>query len=264
MGGVRAHRLRRYRNPRQAGWDPYDHAHPLLRWYFYKRLDVALRMADLSSDDTVVDLGCWMGHLEVSLVERARRVIGVDRADEICSEPYFEARVAGWHCLQIAQEMLQTEVPRLQDKCLLIRGDMMNLPLSSASVDVVFCLDALEHVPDLQHVLREVQRVLKSRGVFLTALPIEFGPALAIRQAAGKITSFYREPYSVGDLVKTLLTNAVPVETERGGMHHAGYDWRRDVESIGKSFAIEAIEYVPLKVLATANPTVLVKARKTA
>ena len=52
-------------------------------------------------------------------------------------------------------------------------GDMMHLPVASASMDAAIVMDALHHVPDVPAVLREVVRVLKPGGVFAIAEPGE-------------------------------------------------------------------------------------------
>ncbi len=51
----------------------------------------------------------------------------------------------------------------------LINGDMQRLPLKENSVDAVFSWAALEHVPQPQLVLSEIERVLKPRGVAILA-----------------------------------------------------------------------------------------------
>ncbi len=264
MSTIRAHRLQQYTNPRQRGWDPYDNAHPLLRWYFYRRLDVALRLAEVQPHHRVLDLGCWMGHLMVSLAERAAVAIGVDRADEICREPFFEARVAGWNCLQIAHEMIASELPQARAASLLLRGDLLTLPVESASIDIVFCLDTLEHIADPASALAEIWRSLRPGGLLIFAAPIEFGLALVARQIAGVLTGFFREPYSLVQMVQTLATNRSPAEKARGGMHHAGYDWRTDLDLLHAKFAIERLTFVPLPLLGSMNPTVMIRARKEA
>jgi len=48
-------------------------------------------------------------------------------------------------------------------------GDLGNLKLADASVDVVFCHQSLHHVSDQVSVLREFRRVLRPKGVLLVA-----------------------------------------------------------------------------------------------
>jgi ubiquinone/menaquinone biosynthesis C-methylase UbiE len=252
--------LRVYRNPRRKGWDPYDNAHPLLKWYFYRRLDVALSLADISPHHTVVDLGCWMGHLEVTLASMAQRVIAVDRADEVCKEPFFEPRVTGWNCLQIAQEMLSVELGTSVSNCTFVRGDIATLPIASETADGVFCLDTLEHVHDTEAALDEIRRIMKWGAVLIVSFPIELGPALTLRRIAGKATGLPRYGQSILQLIRSLFTGGVASREMRGD--HVGYDWHSDLEHIKSAFEVEATRFVPIEQLRTINPTVVVRARK--
>ena len=56
----------------------YCHPNPLLRWLFWKRLDVALELAALSPADDVLDFGCGSGVLLPSLHAAARHVVATD------------------------------------------------------------------------------------------------------------------------------------------------------------------------------------------
>lgn len=256
-------KLDRYHNPRSKGWDPYDNSHPLLSWYFYNRLDTALRMADISPADTALDIGCWMGHLELTLAHLANLVIAIDKADELCTEPYFDSRVVGWNCLQIADEMISVESgDRPSNNLIFVRGDILRIPMPSSSVDKVFCLDIIEHIGEPGTACRELSRVLKPGGILVVSLPIELGPALLLRQIVAWLTNFSREVYSFRLLLKSLITESVQANVPRGGLHHSGYDWRMDIQRISEFFTITDKRFIPLNVIGTINPTVIVKAIK--
>jgi len=66
------------------------------------------------------------------------------------------ARVKG------AQEL--TRRAGLQDRVRVIEGNVMQVPLSDASIDVVVSQEALLHVPDKRRVLAEAFRILKGGG----------------------------------------------------------------------------------------------------
>ncbi|MBS1580116.1 MAG: class I SAM-dependent methyltransferase [Bacteroidetes bacterium] len=50
-----------------------------------------------------------------------------------------------------------------------IKGDLRNIPLDNNSVDIIICIQVLEHVPEPWTVLKEFNRILKQGGyLFLT------------------------------------------------------------------------------------------------
>lgn len=50
----------------------------------------------------------------------------------------------------------------------------MPWPLETASFDAILCTQVLEHVENLEHVLAEMHRVLKPRGMLLASVPFAF------------------------------------------------------------------------------------------
>jgi len=52
-----------------------------------------------------------------------------------------------------------------------IVGDALNLPIKSASVDIVLCSQVIEHVPDPKKLIKESYRVLKSGGGLILTGP---------------------------------------------------------------------------------------------
>ena len=102
---------------------------------FEREIDALLR-----PEHVLLDAGC--GRTAPVLAKykgRAARLIGADLVD-------FDASVEG------------TE---------LYKCDLADLPLDSASVDVITARSVMEHVTDPHAVYREMHRVLKPSGVFL-------------------------------------------------------------------------------------------------
>lgn len=95
----------------------------------------------------VLDLGCGGGLTAEVLAERGALVVGVDR-----SLPSL--RVARRHAGDDAMIGY-------------VAGDAGALTLADASVDVVVCVDVLEHLPSVPQVLKECARVLKPGGWLL-------------------------------------------------------------------------------------------------
>ncbi|MEK6910266.1 MAG: class I SAM-dependent methyltransferase [Nanoarchaeota archaeon] len=51
------------------------------------------------------------------------------------------------------------------------KGDITKLPLKENSVDVIFCSEVLEHVPNYKKALSECSRVLKRKGALILTVP---------------------------------------------------------------------------------------------
>lgn len=96
----------------------------------------------------VLDLGCAGGFMAEALAQRGARVTGIDRAAEAIDAARAHARKAG---LRIGYDVGVGEA----------------LPYDSAAFDAVVCVDVLEHVTDLNKVMAEVARTLRSGGLFL-------------------------------------------------------------------------------------------------
>jgi 2-polyprenyl-6-hydroxyphenyl methylase / 3-demethylubiquinone-9 3-methyltransferase len=96
----------------------------------------------------VLDLGCAGGFMAEALAERGSRVVGIDPAADAIGAARRHARGAGLN--------IQYDV-----------GVGEALPYKAANFDAVVCVDVLEHVADLNRVLAEVARVLRTGGFFL-------------------------------------------------------------------------------------------------
>jgi len=97
---------------------------------------------------SVLDLGCAGGFMAEALALRGARVTGIDPAAEAIDAARAHAREGG---LRISYDVGVGEA----------------LPYDDASFDAVVCVDVLEHVADLNKVLSEVVRTLRSGGLFL-------------------------------------------------------------------------------------------------
>ena len=100
-------------------------------------------------DCSVLDCCCGDGAYLQPLLDSAATVLGID-----CSSVALER--AGRRCP--AAELIESEIDR-------------ELPLVDNSFDLVWCVDALEHIVDTQTALSEMRRVLRPGGELIVATP---------------------------------------------------------------------------------------------
>jgi arsenite methyltransferase len=111
-----------------------------------------VRQAALSKGDVVLDIGCG-GGIDTILAARrvglGGRVIGLDMLPEMCDRARAAAGEAGVGAF-----------------CEFERGEMEDIPLSDASVDVVVSNGVINLSPRKSRALAEIARVLKPGGRF--------------------------------------------------------------------------------------------------
>lgn len=49
----------------------------------------------------------------------------------------------------------------------IVQGSAHNIPLASESIDLVFCVEVMQHLDNVDLVLDEIKRVLKKDGIFI-------------------------------------------------------------------------------------------------
>lgn len=81
-------------------------------------------------------------------------------------EEYFVSDSSEWHVTTEAWRSLRGRA---------VRCDARQLPYRTVAFETVISIYNLEHISDLDSVLREAHRVLRSKGRFLVALPCEGG-----------------------------------------------------------------------------------------
>jgi ubiquinone/menaquinone biosynthesis C-methylase UbiE len=101
----------------------------------------------------VIDLGCGGAQTAIALAKQGAIAIGVDISVEQ---------------LAFARRLMEDEDVRVELK----HGDLAELAFQRAdSVDIAFSASALQYVPDLNRVFRQVHRVLKPQGAFVFSIP---------------------------------------------------------------------------------------------
>ncbi|NRB38998.1 MAG: methyltransferase domain-containing protein [Pseudomonadales bacterium] len=113
----------------------------------------------LKKGDRVLDLGCGEGrHVISAYLEEDIEAIGVD----LCVDD-----------LLITQEKAKPFIDKdNKDKYFALAcTNALALPFADNSFDKVVCSEVLEHIPDYEGALKEIERILKPGGIFCASVP---------------------------------------------------------------------------------------------
>jgi SAM-dependent methyltransferase len=116
-------------------------------WAWRRRRDLLLGAT--RPGERVLDLGCGAGRFLAALTDAGREPIGVELA-------------------AAAAERARRNVPGADVRLVAPDG---SLPLGHGEVDLVWCSEVLEHVPDTVALLTESRRVLRRGGRLLVTVP---------------------------------------------------------------------------------------------
>ena len=109
----------------------------------------ALLLAELRPGERVLDLGCGAGRFVAALRDAGVEPVGVELSSA-------------------ALERARRNVPGADVRLMEPDG---GIPLGHGEVDLVWCSEVLEHVPDTAALLHEVRRVLRPGGRLLVTVP---------------------------------------------------------------------------------------------
>jgi SAM-dependent methyltransferase len=140
------------------GWEGWDAYAPFYDWENARtvaRRDVAFwqRLAS-SREGPVLELGCGTGRIAVPVVRAGVRLVGIDRSAPMLA--------------RARQRLVRA---KLQDRALLVRGDIRHLPFRTRpGFDLVMApygiLQSLTRESDLRATLTSVARVVRKGGLF--------------------------------------------------------------------------------------------------
>ena len=128
-------------------------------------------LAEFGKEHIALDLGC--GHGSFHYESYRCMIVGMDVA--------------------LPSSHLYREGSRINYVC----GDSSEIPLAAGSVNAVICHHTMEHFPDYQRTLQEIDRILKDEGVLWIAVPdgYSFDDSLyrLVFSGGGHLNRFTRE-----------------------------------------------------------------------
>jgi ubiquinone/menaquinone biosynthesis C-methylase UbiE len=211
--------------------------------YYYRRFDQALNAAELTSDETVLEVGGGTGVFLLSLTD-------------ICSNIYFSDISRETPLFQTPRKLLNLANHSNVDVNY-TAADVTDLPYCSETFDSIFVLDVLEHVPDEQTAISEIARVTAEDGTAIISAPIEVGPPVFIREGYRLIDGNRRHTESLNELWNAFIGNPT-LDTNQG---HRGYDYQQTIQWLRDEFDQVSVEYCPWPQLGRLlNPTAIISA----
>lgn len=162
--------------------------------YWFRRHEIAYaRLLDRCTGKTVLEAGSGEGYGADMIAGVAERVVGLD---------YDAGAVAH----------VRTRYPRVE----MIEGNLADLPLDDASVDVVVNFQVIEHLWDQGQFLRECLRVLRPGGQLLISTPnrITFSPGRDT-----PLNPFHTRELDAAELTELLVDAGFAVEEMLGVFH---------------------------------------------
>jgi SAM-dependent methyltransferase len=162
--------------------------------YWFRRHEVVYqRLAQRCAGLDVLEAGFGEGYGADLLAGVARRVVGVD---------YDESAVT--HVL--------ARYPRVEA----LQGNLAQLPLPGASVDVVVNFQVIEHLWDQPQFVAECRRVLRPGGLLLISTPnrITFTPG-----SDTPINPFHTRELNAAELTQLLVDGGFTLESMAGVFH---------------------------------------------
>lgn len=130
-------------------------ANKLVSGFFGAAQDMLSRISNADSINKILEIGAGEGHISQFLVDAFRE-------KDIVLSDIFQER------LDLAKNRLEA-FSNLTFKI----EDICNLSFKDNSLDLIVCCEVLEHIPNFEKGLTEINRVLKKDGHLLLSVPRE-------------------------------------------------------------------------------------------
>ena len=195
--------------------------------------------APLANGKRVLDYGCGDGSFIQALLggdSKPIEVIGAEVGTDLI-------------------EMCQRRFPARPDLRFVHVDDLASLA-GHVPIEVIVCMEVLEHVVELDETLDYLHSLLADGGSIVISVPVETGPVLLLKQAARTVAGWRRigdyewtSRYSFGEYARSMFTGAEqrvirPVyrgSSTRPHHCHKGFNWRYLQAKVAKRFRIRRV-----------------------
>jgi len=125
---------------------------PLVSFFHLKRVEEIVKIVEKLKPKTLIEVACGDGFVlqEISKIKNAPKLTGVEISEkriERCKSKPFKAEY--------------------------ILGDILKLPFKDNSFDAVVATEILEHIPNYQIAIAELNRIIKPGGHIIITFPNE-------------------------------------------------------------------------------------------
>jgi 2-polyprenyl-3-methyl-5-hydroxy-6-metoxy-1,4-benzoquinol methylase len=216
----------------------------IIAWSHRARFHVGLRLIG-ASVPKLLDYGCGDGTFLAMAADRIRMGCGADLAADQVED--CRQRLAGFTSLRFCT------IGELADAA------------HDGAYDVVTCMETLEHctAPVVDHVLRDLARLVAPGGRVIISVPIEIGPTFVLKTIVRRLAAWrglsdyrYYESYTLRDSLRMILARRTTIvdrpvygPADAPWHSHYGFNWRTMGARLRESFAVERTLFSPLGLL---------------
>lgn len=129
--------------------------------------------------------------------------------------------------------------------------DVADLADDGATYDAVFCMEVLEHIPEPQPMLADLERLLRPGGLLAISVPIEIGVPVLVKQAVRRVAGWRgigdypgTSGYTARELIRSVLAGPAPhlvrpvfqIGSGPRFHDHKGFNWRVLLGLVARQF----------------------------
>jgi SAM-dependent methyltransferase len=217
----------------------------LIAWSHATRFRIALTLAAQFAGQRVLDYGSGDGTFLAMLMTGRQKPLAAVGA-EVVPDQVVDCRTRLGH------------IPGLS----FVSVDELTPEHDTHRFDGLFCMEVLEHVPDWGPVLDRWQWLIRPGGKLIVSVPVETGPALAVKQLARRAAAWRgigdypgSAPYTWREYARSLvagraqhITRHVHQPQSALPFHcHKGFNWRVLRDALAARFDMERVMSSPVR-----------------